>query len=448
MAERAQSADARHAALDLLLRVEKGAFLDALLGAAVDRLGDPREAGLLTRLAYGVETWRARLDWTLDALAGGRLAEFEPAVRAALRLGLFQILLLDRVPDHAAVDTSVELAKRRSKGGGKVVNAILRRVLREGERPLPAEEDGLAAHLAIHGSHPEWLVARWLEERGRPATEALLAANAEPGPSAFRIDLRRISRDETLRGLADRGIAATPSRYAPAGIVVDGPVSAVADLEWLAPQGIASQIVATMLTSTMEPRAGARVLDLCAAPGGKSAAAAESGNASLVVASDRAAGGIRRVGRLRPGRDVLHAVRADGTRPPFREQDFDAVLVDAPCSGLGTLRAHPEVRWRRKPEDVTRLAALQRQLLGKAAPLVRPGGTLVYATCTLLAEENDDTTADFLATHPGWSRVDPRPGLGEATDLIGEDLALHTSPDRDGLDGFYAVVLRNADRGV
>lgn len=448
MGERAKAADARERALELLLRVEKGAYLDALLGPAVERLRDAREAGLLTRIAYGVETWRARLDWTLDRWSGNRLESFEPAVRAALRIGLFQIAFLDRVPDHAAVDTSVNLAKSRTRGGGKVVNAILRRVLREGEAPPPSEEDDLAAYLAIRWSHPRWLVERWLTERGRAGTESLLAANTEPGPSAFRVDPRHVSRDDVLVRLAERNITGVASPYAPGGVVVDGPVSAVADLDELHPQGIASQIVGRMLTSTLTPPQGARVLDLCAAPGGKAAFAAETSESSVVFASDRAPRGIRRVGRLVRGRQNLHALRADGTRPPFRSGSFDAALVDAPCSGLGTLRAHPEVRWRRAPEDIARLAALQQRLLRAAAPLVRTGGTLTYATCTLMAEENERIVEDFLATHRRWVRVDPRSGLGAASRFIGEDLALRTSPDHDGLDGFYAIVLRNASEGV
>lgn len=430
---------ARERAHEVLLRVEQGAFLDAVLGPAIDRLEDRREAALLTRLAYGVETWKGRLDWTLDALSGGRLASFEPAVRAALRLGLFQLRFLDRVPAHAVVDTSVELAKHHSKGGARVVNAILRRSLREDEPPPPREDLDRAAHLAIRWSHPKWLVERWLEERGREATESLLAANNEPGPSAFRVDLRRIRREDAIAALAQRDVTAHASPLAPAALVVEGPVSAVADVEWLAPQGVASQMVARMVA----PEPGARVLDLCAAPGGKASALAEEMAKGIVVASDRTAGGIARVAERRTGRDRLAVVRADGTRPPFRTGSFDVGLVDAPCSGLGTLRAHPEVRWRREPADVARLAALQRRLLDAAATLIRPGGRLVYATCTLVAEENEETVADFLAAHPGWQREDPRARLGKAAPLVGEDLALRTAPDRGGLDGFYAVVLRN-----
>lgn len=428
----------RGQALDLLIRVEKGAFLDALLGPAVEGTSDRREAALLTRLAYGVETWRARLDWTIGAFASRGLDALDPPVRAAARLGLFQILFLDRVPDHAAVDTSVELAKAHSAGGARVVNAILRRVLREGERPLPSREDDEAAHLAVRWSHPRWLVERWLAERDKTPTEALLAANNEPGPSTFRIDLRTRTREAALAALAKRGVSAHPSPYVETGLRIDGPVGDVAEIPWLAPQGIASQIVARML----DVPPGGRALDLCAAPGGKAAALAEHHPNATVVASDRVRGGTRRTAKLRNGRPGLHVLRADGTSPPLPAESFDTVLVDAPCSGLGTLRAHPELRWRRNPEDVRRLANVQRRLLTAAAALVRPGGQLVYATCTLLAEENDDVVAALTEGSTGWEHEDRRPQLGAAARFIGDDLALRTSPDQDGLDGFFAAALR------
>ncbi|MDG2303620.1 MAG: 16S rRNA (cytosine(967)-C(5))-methyltransferase RsmB [Candidatus Binatia bacterium] len=440
----APEVSAREAALEVLLRVEKGAFLDALLGPAVDRLSDRREAALLTRLAYGVETWRARLDWTLAALSSRSPEHFEPAVRGALRLGLFQLLFLDRVPHHAAVDTSVELAKRTSPGGSRVVNAILRRALRDGEAAPPPDDVDAAAHLAIRWSHPEWLVRRWIDERGRAATEALLAANNEAGPSAFRVDLRRASRDDMIASLAERGVVAHASPYARAAVVIEGPVSSVSDVQGLEAQSVASQIVAEIVG----PAAGDRTLDLCAAPGGKAAALAESQPDARVIASDRARGGIRHTAARRSGRSGLFVLRADGTHPPFAPNTFDTGLVDAPCSGLGTLRAHPELRWRRDRQDVIRLAALQRRLLDSAAPLIRPGGRLVYATCTTLAEENEDNVADFLAHHPTWTRDDPRDRIGDAATFVGEDLALRTSPDLGGLDGFFAVALRNGGGSV
>jgi 16S rRNA (cytosine967-C5)-methyltransferase len=194
---------------------------------------------------------------------------------------------------------------------------------------------------------------------------------------------------------------------------------------------------------------GERVADLCAAPGGKSAAMAEAigTGGGRVFASDRSHAGVRRVAaeaRRGAGRPIS-AVVADGTTPPFAARSFDAVLLDAPCSGLGTLRAHPEIRWRRTPERVADLARLQRKLIEAAGELVRPGGRLVYATCTLLREENEDVVDGFLSRRPDFRREDARGYLPGATSLVDDRGALHTSPDRGGLDGFYAVRLRAAD---
>lgn len=428
----------RAIALDLLARVEAGAHLDAILGPALAELGPGRDAGLLTRLVYGVETWRKRLDWTIEGLARRSVDRLDRDVRIALRLGLLQIFFLDRIPPHAAVDTSVELVKRRHPGGAKLVNAVLRRALREGERPLPSDADA-DERRAVQFSHPRWLVERWRSELGAGRLDSLLAANNEPGPSCFRVDLRHLSRERAIDLLAERGVHATAHPLCETALDLDGPVSAAAGIPALAPQSAASQLVAILVA----PRAGERILDLCAAPGGKAAALAErSTGGGRVFAADRARGGTRRMGERRSGREALLVLRADGTRPPLPGGAFDAVLVDAPCSGLGTLRAHPELRWRRGPGDVDRLARLQGELLDAAADLVRPGGRLIYATCTLLRQENEDNVASFRARHPDFAPVDPRPLLGIAADLVGEDLAMRTAPDAGALDGFFSVVLR------
>ncbi len=426
------------------MRVEDGAHLDALLGPTVAAIDDPRDAALLTRLVYGVATWRLRLDWTLAAFASRPLDDFEPAVRTALRLGLLQLWLLDRIPPHAAVDTSVEAAKAISPGGARVVNAILRRAIRDGERPPPTQSDDPAGHLAITLSHPQWLVELWIEQFGASRTRTLLEANNQPGPSSFRVDLRRTTRDAILATIAARGIPARADPFTPTAITIDGPVSALTDIEGIDAQGVASQIVARLVA----PEENERILDLCAAPGGKASALAEVLEHGLVVASDRARAGVARSGARRTGRPVLGVVRADGTHPPYAAGAFDAVLVDAPCSGLGTLRAHPELRWRRGPGDVSRLARLQQALLDAAATLVRPGGRLIYATCTLVREENEDNVSRFLDDHRSWSQIDPRPRLAAAARFVGDDLALRTAPDDGGLDGFFAVTLRNDTRRV
>jgi len=435
--------DPRRAAIDVLARVDGGAFADALVGERLARgTLDPRAAALFTRLVYGTEAWRARLDWTLAGLARRPLGDLAAPVRAALRVGLFQLLMLDRVPAHAAVDTTVSLVKQiAGAGAASFANAVLRGFLRRGERPLPDPESEPEAHLALRWSHPEWLVRMWRAELGDARTAAILAADAEPAPTVVRVDPSIASRDDVLARLAERGVEARPTAFARHGIVVAAPVAQLARESGIALQGEASQLVVDVL----DPRPGERVLDLCAAPGGKAGAIAERTSPAAVIAADRSRPGMRRIAALpaaRAGR-VLSLV-ADASTPPL-VRTFDAVLVDAPCSGLGTLRAHPEIRWRREPADLEQLAARQRAILASAAPLVRPGGRLVYATCTLASVENERVVASFLESNPEFHVADARPHLpAAAAELVDTSGALRTSPEVGGLDGFYAVRLERA----
>jgi 16S rRNA (cytosine967-C5)-methyltransferase len=443
-----RTASARALALEVLLAVEGGGFSDQRLGEALERGAlEARDAGLLTRLVYGTIAWQRRLDWTLSALVRRPLERLDPPVRCALRLGLFQLLMLQRVPAHAAVDTSVELVKQRSGAApAKVVNAVLRAAARQGERALPgSEEVGLADALAIRSSHPTWLVERWIAELGNARTEALLAADNDVAPSVVRVDRRRATRDQALEELAATGVVARKAPFAADGVRIDGPLRDVLHLPWLQPQSEASLLVVDLLA----PRSGERIVDLCAAPGGKSGAIAERLDEATppLVALDRSRRGVRAIDAMarREPRRRIRVARADGAAAPLAEGSFDAALLDAPCSGLGTLRSHPEIRWRRSPSDVAALAAAQRRLIGSAARLVRPGGRLVYATCTLLREENEDVVASFLAAERSWSQdASPRGDLGEAARFVDATGALHTGPDDGALDGFFAVVLRRA----
>jgi len=441
--ERPRAEDPRRAAVEVLARVEGGAFADVLVGELLARTAlDAREAAFFTRLVYGTEAWRGRLDWTLAGLARRPLDQLAAPVRAALRLGLFQLLLLDRVPAHAAVDTTVALVKQiAGAGAASFANAVLRGFLRRGERTLPNAQSEPDAHLAVRWSHPEWLVRMWRAELGDARATAILAADGEPAPTVARIDPGVVTRDAVLDLLAARGIEARATTYARHGVVIDAPVVRLFGETHLTLQGEASQLVVDVL----DPQPGERVLDICAAPGGKTGAIAERIGRGTVFASDRSRAGLRRVAALpaaRAGR--VAAFVADACAPPL-VATFDAVLVDAPCSGLGTLRAHPEIRWRRQPEDVASIAVRQQAILDSAATLVRPGGRLVYATCTIAAAENEQIVASFLARHAGWRIVDARAHLPEeARVLVDDSGALRTAPDVGGLDGFYAARLERS----
>lgn len=448
MPRRLARADARALAHEVLVRVEAtAAFADALLAArlAATRLGAPDRA-LATRLVYGTLAWQGRLDHHLAALVHGPLEELDAPVRAALRLGLYQLLFLTRVPAHAAVDTSVRLLRAQGTGAAGLVNAVLRRAARgEPAPPLPAAGVDPLGRLAVEWSHPRWLVERWAADFGLDAVPALLAAHNARGRTALRANRLRTTRAALLDALGAAGVEATPSPWSDQAVVVARGAGRLRALgAWreglFAYQGEASQLIAPLLA----PVPGARLLDACAAPGGKAThLAALLGGTGLVVALDARPSGVRRVvaEARRLAATTVRAAGGDAIRPPFA-RPFAGVLVDAPCSGLGTLARHPELRWRRRPEDIPRLADLQTAMLAGVAPLVAPGALLVYAVCTLTREETEGVVERFLAAHPRFRR---EPVGGEAPAALATPAgALLTLPHRHGLDGFFAARFRAA----
>jgi 16S rRNA (cytosine967-C5)-methyltransferase len=441
---------AREIAAAVLERVERDrAYADVALDAALTTSTlDGRDRGLATRLVYGTLAWQGRLDWHVGALAGRDPERLDPIVRIILRLGLYQLLFLERVPAHAAVDTSVIIAKARAPKASGLVNAVLRRAAREPDGlTLPDPATDPLKHLSVALSHPRWLVERWSERFPPEELRALLAADNEAAPTVVRA--RHGERDRLLARLAAAGVTAEPCHFAPDAIrtATASPhaLEGYARGE-LSPQSEASQLVALLVGA--EP--GMRVLDACAAPGGKTGYLAELvGPTGRIVGLDqrrRGAAAIAGVAR-RLGVGNVDVVVLDARRAARAlRTTFDRILVDAPCSGLGTLRSHPEVRWRRTPADVARLATLQHELLMRVTPLLAPGGVLVYATCTIMPAENERVVERWLAAHPRL--VIERAGAhlpAAAAGLVDENGALRTLPHRDGLDGFYAVRVRRPD---
>ncbi|MDX6725122.1 MAG: rRNA (cytosine967-C5)-methyltransferase [Solirubrobacteraceae bacterium] len=374
---------ARRAAYAVVLRVlAEGAYADrALHGEARDLA--PRDRAFAKQLAFGTVQRRLTLDHIIDARTKGRL---EPGVRAALQLGLFQLLFLEGVADHAAIAEAVELAK--PSPGHRLVNAVLRRVQREGAE-LP--DDTTIAGAAIRHSHPEWLVALWWDALGPDATRALLAADNVPAELALRVN-----------PLVDFDLSDIPGRREGEAIVVDGPFDALAHPGYAAgaftPQSRASQLVGR----TVDPQPGERVLARCAAPGGKTThLAALMGNTGEVVAVERHAG---RADALRATVERMRAscvrvVTADA-RAFSEKGGFDRVLLDPPCSGLGTLQSHPDLRWRATPESIEGLVAEQDALLAAARHALRPGGVLVYSICTISPAEERLRVPEPIRTFP------------------------------------------------
>ena len=424
---------------------EAGAFASALLEARAGALDDRRDTALLTEIVLGVLRRRGILDYAIERAAQRPVAQIQPAVLTALRVGTYALIALDRVPDFAAVDTAVALVKEsgHARGAG-FVNGVLRRIARERELSLPPPPArGDIESLAVARSHPSWWVSRVVERLGWDDADALLAANNEPAATVLAVRGPAGAVERVAGELRAEGVTTEPGAFAPGALrVVEGVAQRTSAFQadcWV--QDEASQLAVAIFGD----RVGPRSLDVCAAPGGKTLAlAARTPEGGLVAATDRQPKRLRRlvqnVRRLEASAVVTLA--ADMTREAPLAIRFDDVLVDAPCSGTGTLRRHPEIRWRLRAEDLAQLAARQRALLDRAARLVRPGGRLVYSVCSLEPEEGESVVASFLAEHAPFTRIDPRAALPpSAHRFVGDDMALRTSPVDSGLDGFYAAIL-------
>jgi 16S rRNA (cytosine967-C5)-methyltransferase len=437
----------RREAFRILRSVEDaGAFASVLLEGSTSRLRDPREAALLTEIVLGVLRRRAPLDHAIAQAATRSLDGIDRDVLEAIRIGAYALLYLERVPDFAAVDTAVALLKEAGHGrAAGFANGVLRRLARERFALLPPPPAvGDVEALALFRSHPVWWTRRLVDRYGWDRAEALLAVNNQPaatvlapwpgGPASATL-AERLAADDVL-------VAAC--RFVPGALrVVSGvPQRAEAFREgafWI--QDEASQLSASLFADAVGPL----VLDACAAPGGKTLSlAARTREGGLVVAADRS---VRRLSRLTRNLERVRArnvvvVACDMSRPAPMAGTFDDVLVDAPCSGTGTLRRHPEIRWRLTPDALPEHGARQRRILSAAADLVRPGGRLVYSVCSMEPEEGEDVIASFLADRPQFAREDPRGGLNDAARTkVGHDFAVRTSSLDDGMDGFFAVLL-------
>lgn len=449
------SAPARRAAHEVLRAVHAGRVdLATALDRARGKLADPRDRALAGEIALGVQRQRAALDHLVGQAASRPLPAVTPAVLDLLRAAAYQLRFLDRIPAHAAVADTVELARETGVGrAAGFVNAVLR-TLADERRPLslPAAPEGdlreanarrrALDYLATTLSHPRWLVERWLDRHGFAAAEAWARFDNAPAPVTLRANLARNGAAELQRILDAQGVRTDAADAAPHGLVVreGDPLATPAAAEGrFVVQGEASQLIVELAA----PAEGSRVLDLCAAPGGKTAGlAGGAGPRGLVVASDfrprRVALLRRSLVRMRPARAAV--VRLDAAAPLPFARVFDRVLVDAPCSGLGALRGDPDVRWRRAPDDLPRFAAKQFAMLRRAAETVRPGGRLIYATCSSEPEENDEVVDRFLEAHPEYELTAPDagPAVERVVDRRG---CLRTLPFRHGVEAFFGALL-------
>jgi 16S rRNA (cytosine967-C5)-methyltransferase len=442
----------RTAAAEILLAVERGqTTLSAEVERARKRIADERDRGLLLELTAGTLRWRAQLDALLAQCSTRPIGEVDSRVRAVLRLAVYQLEHLDRVPPHAVVHEAVETIRSlKYERAAGYVNAVLRGFTRERARMiLPARPVGGAsrpdqiAYLSTTLSHPEWLVARWLDRVSFEDAEAWCRFNNTPPEIALR-SAGRSRPVDLLAALAEAGVEARPATFVRNAIRLTG--GALGELppdlrDEVAVHEEGSQIVA----HTVGAAAGEHVLDVCAAPGGKTVVMFEDmARTGCLIAGDR------RFARLRVLRGMLdHAgasvpvIGLDATRPLPLASIFDRVLLDAPCSGLGTLSRDPDVKWARTASDLTAFASVQGTMLKHAADAVRPGGRLVYATCSSEPEENEDVVDAFLACDARFqaepASTGPRVARGQS--LVDARGFLRTWPFRDGLDAFFAAVL-------
>ena len=433
----------REAALKVLHAVDtRSAFSDRLLDGAHAGGGDPRDQALLHELVKGTLRWRGRIDWVLDSRVHVGLGKLQPWIRNVLRLGAYQILFLDRVPVHAAVDESVKLANLYGHpGAAGLVNSGLRRLSDEKETlEVPAGDD--VAALAVWGSHPEWLVERWLERFGVADTRALMLADNRPARVGLRVNRLRLTREALIERLAGLGFGAEPARLSPELVWLENGVP----LRQLAPlrdgECTAQDESEALVMLLLAPLQHERVLDLCAAPGGKCTHMAERmGDEGEVWAMDRAEGRVLTLEATikRLGVHAVHVVQGDGRRYPF-PMPFDRVLVDAPCSGLGVLGRRADARWRKGPEILDEMPPLQLELLAAGGRQARPGGVLVYSVCSFEPEETTDVVERFLDQNPGFV-LESASGLlpDEAMDDQG---FMRVLPHVHGCDGAFAARFR------
>lgn len=432
--QRSPVSSARLAAFEILRRVAEGGYASVLLAASAEEL-EPRDRALCHELVMGVLRFQLWLDIAIEHFAARSIEQLDLPVRLALRLGLYQIRFLARVPESAAVNESVNLTHAaRVRSAGHFVNAVLRRAVREATYDPAAGINDPIERLSVSTSHPHWLIRRWDRLFGAREAEALATANNQRAPLAFRV-VHVEDSAEVLEQLRESGALLESSQIADGAWRIQGAGKLALKLARSGKiyfQDEASQLVAKIVA----PDPGDAVLDVCAAPGSKASQIAAA-PAVRIIASDKHLHRIRTVREVFQSHDLANGscLVLDGESSlPFREGSFERVLVDAPCSGTGTLRHNPEIRWRISALDLLELSNRQRQILTEASRVVKPGGRLIYSTCSVEPEENEEVVSAFIQCSPDF---EPAQLATTNEKFITATGAARTWPHRDDTDGFF-----------
>ncbi|HEV8539092.1 MAG TPA: 16S rRNA (cytosine(967)-C(5))-methyltransferase RsmB [Bacteroidota bacterium] len=442
--QRTLYAGPRGTAVKILNRVERtDSYLDKLLDAELrsTEVADI-DKSLLAEIVHGVTRWQGRLDWVLNGFTHGNFSKSDVNVRNALRVALYQILFLTQVPHYASVNEAVEFIKRiRGEKAASLVNGVLRNIIRSiNDIHYPKPEDDIAQYLSVYYAHPLWMVKRWMTRFEREELEKLLIANNEIPGLALRVNKIKIEPSEFLALLDKQHVHYQGSSFIDYFVKVKS-LAGIAQLNIFQSGYFSIQDESAALpVFLLDPKGGERVVDLCAAPGGKTTFIAElMRNEGHILAVDKYESKLKLISTSceRLGIHNVETVVADVRE--LQIEPAEKVLVDAPCSGLGVLRKKPDIKWKRDPDDIPRLAHQQIQLLDTAAHMVKPGGILVYSTCTMEPEENGMVIRSFLQQHTEFSIDDAAKFVNRS--VVSADGWVETFPHRHHIDGSFAVRL-------
>lgn len=437
----ARKGSAREAALDVLVRIEQDrSYSNLLLNQTLQKYRlDRADAGLATEIVYGTIQRLNTIDYFLEPFVTKGLGKLQPWVRSLLRLSFYQLYYLERVPDHAVVNEAVNLAKRKGHQGiSGMVNGVLRSIIRRKAELVIPDDLPAERRIALAGSHPEWMVRRWVRQFGEQTAMRICEANNTPPRVSIRANALMGSRDALVQRLREGGLDAEPSAVAPAGVLVRGGGNMALTPEYAAGLFSVQDESSMLVAEWVDPQPGERVLDCCAAPGGKTAHLAEKmQDRGEIVASDihEHKEKLVREQAERLGLRSIRTVVADAKElhRKYAPGSFDRILLDAPCSGLGVIRRKPDMKWGKEERELAEICAVQRELLEAVHGLLKPGGVFVYSTCTIEKAENEEMIRSFLDKHPEYELEAP-PQAKEAE--------IQIFPFDFGSDGFYIARLR------